>query len=281
MTFLYELDRSHWPKFQRPFEDYLVRFKALVQSCTNLIVFSDDPRVMDIARDGGAKCIHKRKEDFASWTLESTRAALDKKRMRFHTPEFYSEEYICIQLCKIDAVLEAMSLGVQEHEPVFWIDAGVRGLPESWTPTWTKPNQIHFLKIGPNIFCDYININFPTFHFAGGFWGGAAKDIEWFAQTVKKLSTELLERGQCANDQQIFSMVHRRYPERFWGYESYQVKTPLLFWHFAEFKHLFKILQDSDQGKVTKTIQYHIQVALLALVILYFVIKAFNPTKSA
>jgi len=259
----------------------LVRFKALAESCTNLIVFSDDQRVLDIAKFANVKSIYKRKEDFSSWTLDATRAALDKKRMRFHVPEFYSEEYICLQLCKMDAVLEAIALGVQENEPVFWIDGGIRWLPDSWIPMWTKPDKIHYLKIGPNIFCDYININFPTVHFAGTFWGGAAKDMEWFAITVKKLSTDLLLRGQCANDQQIFSMVQRRYPERFWGYDDYEVKTPLLFWFFSKFDHLFKILQDIDTGAPTKTFQYHIQVGLGVLFIIYILFRVLNPTKSA
>ena len=49
MTFLYELDRSTWPKFKRPYSDYLKKFKALLSTdIPKLIVFSDDSRVKQI-----------------------------------------------------------------------------------------------------------------------------------------------------------------------------------------------------------------------------------------
>ena len=271
---MYELDRSHWPNFHRPFENYLKSFSALVHCLPNLIVFSDDPRVLLIAEKGGAKCIKKSKEDFSSWKLESTRVALDKKRNKYHFPEFFSEEYICLQLCKADAILEAMNF---TSETVFWIDAGIRTLPTSWNHVWKYPDKIHFLQIGSHCFNDYININTPKVHFAGTFWGGKSADMKWFCEQVLTMSQNLLEQGECANDQQIFSIIHRRYPERFWGFKSYDLKTPFFgIWYTANFDHLFMILQDSQQGNVRFTVLYYIQLLLLLIVLsalLYSIVR--------
>ncbi len=282
MTFLYELDRSHWSKYQRPFEEYLTRFTHLVHSSVpNLVVFADDPRVLEIARQGGATCILKSKEEWSSWNIEATRIALNKKRHRFNVPEFFSEEYICLQLCKADAILEALkTCTYSDTEPVFWIDAGIRSVPTSWEPVWTFPDKIHFFQIGPNIGNDFLNINTPMVHFAGGFLGGTIMNMKWFAESAQAMSSNLLKRGQCANDQQIFSMIHRRHPERFWGYTSYEVKTPLLFWYAPNFNPMYMVLQDAKQGRVKLSVQFHIQVTLAVLAIMLFYMRV-SPTKSA
>jgi hypothetical protein len=134
------------------------------------------------------------------------------------------------------------------------------------------PNKIHFLQIGPNIACfDAININTPTAHFAGGFWGGMREDIQWFARSTKEMSSTLLKQGKCANDQQIFSMIHRRFPGRFWGYRSYELKSPFLIWYAPNFSTMYDILQDAHQGTVNTSFQFYIQVSLIVLgILLYF-----------
>jgi len=243
-----------------------------VSSVPNLIVFSDDSRVLNIAEEGGARIIKKAKEDFSSWTqnFDKTRHALNKKRNRFKVPEFFSEEYICLQLCKADAILEALDL-FDNEENVFWIDAGIRNLPKSWKCNWSYPEKIHFLQIGSDFTFDVMNIHTPMVHFAGTFWGGKSKHLQWFCKEVLNMSQNLLAQGDCANDQQIFSMINRRYPERFWGYKSYALKTPIWgLWHFANFNNIFMILQDKEKGNVTFTGLYYIQIFLLFLLFAYF-----------
>jgi hypothetical protein len=225
-------------------------------------VFSDDPRVRQIIDECQNPRIFWEEKPLSAWSCWSqanrsmTTRALDKKRGRYLVPEFFSEEYICLQLCKTDAILYALeNYSLLIKDKLFWIDASFSKYPESWEINWTHTSKLHFLQIDIIAKSSALNLQTPCVHFAGGLWGGQRTNMDWFCKEVQRKNTELLENTLCANDQQLFSIVSRENPERFWSYKSYTYLFPLPIlmqgqMHFLTSQQfsIDKIFQDEDMS---------------------------------
>ena len=222
VTFLYELDRSSWSKFQRSFEDYLKKFEALLQAVlydlqSEIVVFGDDPRIGDLCSKF-PQCFYVSKP-LKSWnvynTLPRIQQNLDTKRGRFKVPEFFSQEYICLQLIKFEAV--QLVCKKESHENIIWIDAGLHShlLPADWTIKWKSPDKIHALQIGPMPWWERWVLETPTVSIAGTCWGGSQRAMSLLCTRVLNLHEESLQKGQVGNDQQYLSILFKRYPQDF------------------------------------------------------------------
>lgn len=279
MTFLYELDRSTWPKFKRPYSDYLKKFKALLSTdIPKLIVFSDDSRVKQIIDEVQNPRVIWEERPLNAWSCLSqrnrslTKHALDKKRGRYSVPEFFSEEYICLQLSKTDAILYALEHYHLMTETLFWIDASFLCYPDSWEIKWTHASKLHFLQIDAVAKSSEINLNTPTVHFAGTLWGGNTSVMKWFCEEVQRKNTELLKNNLCANDQQLFSIVSREHPDRFWSYKSYTMLFPLplpIYGHLhfltSQQFDVYKIFQDEKTSAPHYSGTFIVSSILIAL----------------
>jgi hypothetical protein len=289
VTFLYELDRTAWPdKWKRSFQNYLKKFKRLLESdIPSLLVFSDDSRVEDlIQRVNNPRVVHIRRSlrSWSSWKqLPLIEQALHKKRGKFNVPEFFSAEYICLQLCKADAIMYATELTTQ---CIFWIDAGFGYLPSSWNVDWSD-SKLHFLQIG-HVSSTLININTPTVHFSGGLWGGVSLEMKWFCETVRERNAQLLDNGECANDQQLFSIIHRENPHRFIPHISYQLGLPfpiLLDGHWTTYSipqyDIYKVFQSSTihSSPSTSTLYTFASACIFLLLIIVLYIAKFIFSK--
>jgi hypothetical protein len=221
VTFLYELDRSSWSKFHRSFDDYLKKFEALLQSLkTQITVFGDDSRVREICFKYGQCTFYSK--PLKSWNVYTTLARittnLDKKRGRFRVPEFFSEEYICLQLVKFEAVQMVCRENVErENEIIIWIDAGLHShlMPKSWKIYWSMPDKIHALQIGPMPWSERWVLETPSVCIAGTCWGGSQKAMQVLSTKVLHLHEETLQKGLVGNDQQYLSIIFKRHTSEF------------------------------------------------------------------
>lgn len=243
-----------------------------------LIVFSNDSRVKQIIDEVQNPNVIWEEMPLSAWSCwsqtnrASTASALDKKRGRFSVPEFFSEEYICLQLSKTDAILYALEKYSQYIEnKLFWIDASFFSYPESWEVKWKHDSKLHFLQIDAVARSSVLNIETPCVHFAGGLWGGNIDTMKWFCREVQRKNSELLQNNLCANDQQLFSIVSRENPDRFWSYKSYTYLFPLplplhghLHFLTSQQFNIYKIFQDED------TSAPHYSETFIAVCLLFF-----------
>lgn len=212
VTFLYELDRRTWPKkWHRDFSDYLTRFEATLKSLRGkqVISYGNDDRVKAIA-ERYSNYTTKPISEWNSWKdLELTRVAIQKK-YKEDVPENFSAEYVCLQLCKFDAVLES---GAQ-----IWIDGGLR---ESMTPsTWDREldSLIQIRHFLPPTNGDFFSGPQHTFVVGTCF---ASSDLTWLCKKMAETSKQLLSEGKCGYDQQILSYLYTKYPQKFSARKAY------------------------------------------------------------
>ena len=206
---MYELDRSTWPKrYARSFDDYLQRWEALLASLAGqVIAFGDDSRVQAIA-ERYATYITKPKESWPSWSLDTAQACVARKYSK-EVPEWFSAEYVCLTLCKFDAMQYAIKNF--DAKQWVWIDGGLREtmIPETWDVNWT-PQKV------------YVALQKPL-RPLGGCFGGDAESMLWFCEELRNTSQALAEKGECGSDQELMEMVYTRHPQRFAGKKAYNV----------------------------------------------------------
>ena len=251
VTFLYELNRDSWPEqWRRPFQDYLQRWKATLESLSKsgqrVIAFGDDARVESIAQTFSPRItyIAYPLQNWDSWdSLEKTKLAVLAK-FNSRVPEHFSAEYICLQLCKFDAMRFAIEHFQDNADTWIWVDGGLRDnmTPSTWKVFWREPTkiQISLFKpynsvIGDKLYDSYYNTYYFTY-VIGTCWGGTAANMLWLCAQVKQISKNLLRKGSCGNDQQILSMIHSSYPERFSTRKAYSTNMLGLLkerWDFA------------------------------------------------
>ena len=207
---MYELDRSTWPKrYARTFDDYLQRWEALLASLSGqVIAFGDDDRVQAIA-ERYATYIQKPLQSWPSWSsLESARACVARK-YRNDVPERFSAEYVCLQLCKFDAMQYAIERF--DAKEWVWIDGGLREtmIPKTWDVKWPRRKV-------------YVALQKPQ-RPMGGCFGGDAESVLWLCEEMRNLREALAVKGECGNDQELLEVVYSKHPHRFEGRKSYNI----------------------------------------------------------
>lgn len=233
VTFLYELDRTNWPnKWKRSFDDYLERWNATLNSLSksnlNVIAFGSDKRVELIANQYPKIQFKSKKiNEWDSWShLEKTKIALTNKYSE-RVPETFSPEYICLQLCKFDAIQYCINNFNFNTDHWVWIDGGLRQsmTPPSWDVEWNDNNKVHVSFFSPfkndniKLFSTY-QTNLKSF-VVGTCWGGNSINILWLCKQIQFYNINLLEKQLCANDQELLSLVYSLHPEKFVARKAY------------------------------------------------------------
>lgn len=206
VSFLYELDRTTWPKkWQRPFSNYIENLKKLLDIIPYpIIVFSDHPEILKLKNT-----VFKKKESFEMWKrLDKVKKSITRKN-NFNLPEFFSPEYITLQMCKFEALYITKSR--------FWIDAGLR--PTMYPKTWEMNYFTERLHISQfNKVTSEYDIIFGKGNFIAG---GLFQSNDWLYSTIVNIINELETINICVNDQQILSIVYLRYPHKFHARKIY------------------------------------------------------------
>lgn len=218
VTFLYELDRRTWRGYQRGFDNYLARWDALFHSLKGqeVVAFGDDDRVQAIARKYPVTYIPYPLELWTSWShLETTRKSIAAKYSDT-VPERFSAEYVCLQLCKFDALRYATEL-FDAREWV-WIDGGLRPemIPKTWYTDWSE-NKIYVSLMSPSKPYRENSINIM-----GGCFGGDTASVRWVCDQINDSRKLLASQGRCGNDQELLTLIHSKHPKHFVNRKAYK-----------------------------------------------------------
>jgi len=255
----------------------LQRFEELLKSLHSekIYVFGEDNRIEEICKKYLNNSFFYK--PFNSWNLNKTygriKENLKKKQNRFHVPEFFSADYILVQLLKFESVL-VVSQEIEEHEHLVWIDAGLHPsfLLSNWEPSWESPNKIHALQIGPKALFETWVLETPFVSIAGTCWGGSKKAMQTLCSRVLDLHEETLGNGMVGNDQQYLSIIFYRHSSDFSVKRSFTSYIPF-FLTKQNFNNLTKtVLNDSEPENVVIFPSYYI-VTFLFFCIVYKLIK--------
>jgi hypothetical protein len=261
VTMMYELDRSTWgTKWQRPFSNYLLSLFNLIKHLQGtgheIVVFGSDASVERLCElFPHATYMHKRLEDFHMFKHRGFLAkALGNKFRLWTSPEFTRSEYIALQQSKFEAVL--IALRSKPRAVVTWIDGGIRHSPYDMANVWddiethmfSHPTKIWGCQCAQTIASRWLILNTPTQQVQGSVWGGTAPAMEWLCNAALHEAQTLVQRGEVANDQQLLSLLHLDYPERFTLRKLYTVYVPGVFSqiHVGHKKFMSTLLHNED-----------------------------------
>jgi hypothetical protein len=242
VTMLYELNRSTWEaKWQRPFANYLQALFNLIRHLKGtgheILVFGSDPMIGQICElFSYATHVHLHLDEFAVFERRGELAkALHGKFKLWTAPEFTQPDYIALQQCKFEAVLTAMR--IKPSATVTWIDGGLRHSPYGFASLWddiethmfTYPDKVWGCQCAETIPSQWLILNTPTQQVQGAVWGGTAPVMEWLCTAALHEGQRLAQQGMAANDQQLLSLLHLKYPTRFSLRKLYTVFIPGVF----------------------------------------------------
>ena len=262
VTFLYEIDRSSWLEYTRPFDDYLKNFQKLLEGMTDILIFGDDDRVEKLAK---TNFYRKPLKEFFYWSnRDRIENALQHRLFNHKTPEFFSAEYIALQLCKFEAL--EFAARKYPNENIVWIDGGLRPkMIRDWNIKWSSP-KIHVTQMLPIKWFEFEILTFPCAFILGGCFGGPSQELLWLSSIVKSSVQELWAQNKSANDQQILSILFMRYPEKFIAgkiYDSFRTLIPRIKWD-----HACIAVNDDERFKYSKT-SFNFVYVLIVLVLVH------------
>lgn len=269
VTFFYPLDRSAFPsKWQRDLEFYYRQFEKLLEkNSQKIIVFSSDQNIKSICQ----KFFHaqfifwEKKNFYVSGFQDTIQKCIQKNFFHFNVPEFFSSEYISLQLYKFE-VLYKVSLMVQDpSEPIIWIDAGilyVKNIEQSsYKSNWIQPG-IHVTQFTAAPICERWITFFPGAYIMGGCFGGQGVYVRRLFYESVQLLHELWEKNISANDQQILSILHYRKPSFFHVQKAFTQWIP--YYGSGHWSKAIRIL-DSEKEESYKNFQWIFLCLLLYL----------------
>jgi hypothetical protein len=272
VSFFYALDRSSWPsKWKRATVDYYARYEALLQTLQGkkLVMFSNDVHIQKISQKySSCQYIQKDLDTFQAWQQrENIQKGLQKRWLHFNVPEFFSKEYIALQLCKFEALHMASYETRHPREPIVWIDAGIR--KESLQRTnfqldWTQ-SGIHVTQFTALPICERYITEFPGAFLMGGCFGGFGVYVRRLFVEAQLLLDELYGTEQCANDQQVLSLLFWRKPNLFHVQKAFKQYIP--FYGVGKWAEVLQIIdnEEKQQGE-----EYHIVLIFLVILFLLF-----------
>lgn len=278
VTFFYAIDRTEWPKkWQRSISDYYVRFEELVKVLDgkHIIVYSNDPTIQTISQKYfHCRFIFKELQSFEVWNQRSfIQTALSKRWFSFNVPEFFSADYIALQLCKFQALHDSSLLTNDPKEPIIWIDAGLRSqhLNSQFHVNWTI-DKIHATQFTALPFCERFITEFPGAFIMGGCFGGFGVQVRRLYKETSQILQELYANNRCANDQQVLSLLYWRKPNLFHLQKSFRQWIP--FYGSPKWDNVLQILDSETNGYVK---QFHILIMFsLILFIMLFKTKCYH-----
>jgi hypothetical protein len=273
VTFFYALNRKGWPKkWSRSTSEYYERFEQLLIDLKekSIVVYSDDDKIQTISQKyTNSSFVYKPLDTFNTWNQrECIQKGLSKKWLTFNVPEFFSKEYIALQLCKFEALYISSFLVNNSKEPIVWIDSGLRkqSTESNFTCNW-KREAIHVTQFTALPFCERFITEVPGAFLMGGCFGGTGVFVRRLYKETNEILQELYSTNQCANDQQVLSILYWRKPFMFHVQKSYTQYIP--FYASANWKNVLQIL-DSETKEFKK--EYH-TIILFILLLLFLCIK--------
>jgi hypothetical protein len=233
VSFFFVLDQSAWPQQRkRPKQFYLDNvcgvLDLVVRNKHGMVLFSDDDEMLTLCASRGVHAVRRGLDSFWAWNqLDAIRRAMKPRLHRFNVPEFFSPEYVALQLCKFQA-LHDVSLTTQQA--CVWIDAGLLSsmLPqEPLLDSWSR-GGIHITQFAPTAPLESWVTELPGAFVMGGCFGGAGPDVRRLFAASKSLLQELWENETSANDQQTLSLLYMRYPSMFHVQKAFTTAIPFI-----------------------------------------------------
>jgi len=233
VSFFFVLDQTSWPqKRQRPKQFYLDNISGVLhliaQNKHKIVMFSDDDEMLSLCAAQGAIAIRRELTSFWAWSqLDAIRQAMRPRHKRFAVPEFFSAEYVALQLCKFQALAD---VSMRTREPCVWIDAGLKSymLPRKpFLTSWSR-SGIHCIQFAPTAPIEAWVTELPGAFLMGGCFGGFGPDVRRLFAQSKSLLQELWAKEKSANDQQILSLLYMRAPSMFHVQKAYTAWIPFI-----------------------------------------------------
>jgi hypothetical protein len=233
VSFYFELDQMAWPQARRrPKSFYLKNFSdvlhMIVSQGHSLLLFSNDTDMLQMCQGkAGVHAVKRELSSFWTWTqLDAIRNAMTPRWKRFSVPEFFSAEYVALQLCKFQALADASLLTM---EPCIWIDSGLRLRHSVLQPPllsqWTR-GGIHVMQFAPVAPCESWVLEMPGAFLMGGCFGGFGPDVRRLDRVARSVLQDLWSRSVSANDQQLLSVLFLRMPTMFHTQKAFTTWVP-------------------------------------------------------
>jgi len=263
VSFFFSLDQSSWPQSRRrPKQVYLDNLSALLhfiaQNRHELVFFSDDEDVLSLCAVQGATPIRRSLNSFWAWNqLDAVRRAMKPRHKRFSVPEFFSAEYVALQLCKFEALSDVSKTTLQ---PCVWIDAGLKSYMLPRKPllkSWSR-GGIHTMQFAPTAPLESWVLELPGAFLMGGCFGGFGPDVRRLFKASKSLLKELWANEQSANDQQILSLLYMRHPSMFHVQKAFTAVIPFI--GKGKWEHVLG-------GMTSETDEYHTDLRWIGILL--------------
>jgi len=261
VSFFYTLDQSSWPPARRrPKQVYLHNLLALLQCIAQnrhtLVFFSDDEDALTLCALHGATPIRRSLNSFWAWNqLDAVRRAMKPRHNRFSVPEFFSPEYVALQLCKFEALSDVSMTTLQ---PCVWIDAGLKSYMLPRKPllqSWVH-GGIHTIQFAPTAPLEWWVLELPGAFLMGGCFGAFGPDVRRLFAASKSLLQELWANEQSANDQQILSLLYLRHPSMFHVQKAFSAVIPFI--GKGKWEHVLA-------GMTSETEEYHLDLRWIGI----------------
>ena len=266
VTFLWELDRRRLPRL-RPWSVYRERFDSLAreskESGADLLVFTDDEHAITSALRWGVTYVKVSRDSFFEWQrLEQVMKAIARK-LPFSNPELSCTEYVCLQNCKFEAMERALSLW--PHDTACWIDAGLR--KEALRPLRTRwrGTGLRLALYQDLLRPEWFVTETPGSSVMGTAWGGDRDSLVWLSRCTRDIQSELLERGRCANDQQLLTLVAQRHADRVVLFPLYRMDFWLL--GGGRWSQILDVLDDEKRQQPERGLHDVVLLCLIAVLI--------------
>lgn len=219
-TFWYEMDRSRClPKFQRNRESYIERLVTIIKTCIlnptlHLKVYVESNEVKHeiitkFLNDEIDSSIFVVKP-LCSWPKhrnfsKNIQIMLDSFKGTTSTPETFSADYVCLNLSKIDAVIEHAKLVSASYKNHIWIDGGYRWdisvLQKQGILNWNE-DKIYFSECKP-------------MQLMGGVFGGTINQLNFLNEQINSRISFHIAKAKPFTDQNVYSDVAKLFPDKF------------------------------------------------------------------
>lgn len=272
VSFFYELDQLGWPASRRrPKQLYLKNFLHVLQMIESqghrLLLFSNDNDILKMCTGKDQViAVQRELQSFWAWSqLDAIRRAMARRKNRFSVPEFFSAEYVALQLCKFEALSDA---SLRTVEPCIWIDAGLKQsmLQSKLLSSWTR-GGIHVVQFAPTAPCETWVVELPGAFLMGGCFGGFGPDVRRLEKLSRAILRELWSRETSANDQQLLSIMFLRAPDMFHVQKAFKAFVPWI--GRGEWDNVLLSVASETAERVTDMRLCVAAVALVLFLLLY------------
>jgi len=237
VTALYDLKRSNWKGFERPFEQYKEWMKNILSYATPMVIYVDPEDVefiemMRVGKETLTQIIPMKVEDFYIERTYGKRIREVMKSEEFlkdqtvpNHPQICVPEYNILMHEKIQFVKRAIEKNYFDTEHYMWLDAGVYHMNQRYDLIGTKfpkkknrftNDKMHFICVEEPKESD---LNLESFYkghnvrIIGTSWMGHRDAILQFEKSYTELIEESLSQNLMDQDQSFLTVAYLRNPE--------------------------------------------------------------------